>query len=477
MSLRVRLALWVGGVSLAIQVLVLLVSLHAVRAVAIESAQAEMQRLVQLGPQAFSREGPGMHGAEAFVLSGSGEILDSPGPQHLPTLRAALAMGLVTPGMEGVAVLPGDEPVWFALHPIGPEGQTVGLMEREAHIMQRLDVVREEILVAGLVGSLGLLALVWVIAGGVTRPLLELAEAARHVARGRLDAPVPEVPQRDEVHTLAAAFTRMQQDLKDYLRELQSTVASKERMEGEFAIGSEIQRTFLPAIPVEKELSLLGGRVVLAARFRPARQMSGDLYDIFPLSQDRLALVIGDVAGKGLPAALLMVVTRTLVRAAARDNTSPAASLSRVNRLLCDENRSELFVTLQLLYLDLEHGRLVWANAGHPPPVLVSTEGLRPALKLPTGIVLGVDPDGAYTDEEVPLAAGETLILFSDGLSEARNPKNELFGEERLAQAGHRLAGGRVDAIVTGILGDLKAFAEGRPLEDDLTLVALRRVR
>ena len=88
-----------------------------------------------------------------------------------------------------------------------------------------------------------------------------------------------------------------------------------------------------------------------------------------------------------------------------------------------------------------------------------------------------MDPDGAYTDEEVPLAAGEALVLFSDGLSEARNPKNELFGEERLARAAHRLAGGRVEAIVTGILGDLKTFAEGRSLEDDLTLVALRRVR
>ncbi len=477
MSLRVRLALWVGGVSLATQLMVLLVSLYAVRAVAIESAQAEMLRLVQLGPQAFSREAPGMHGAEAFLLSGSGEILDSPGPRHLPILRTALARGLVAAGMEGIAVLPGDEPVWFALHPLGPEGQTVGLMESEAHIMQRLDVVREEILVAGVVGSLGLLALVWVIAGGVTRPLLELAEAARQVARGQLDTSVPDVPQRDEVHTLAAAFTRMQKDLKDYLRELQTTIAAKERMEGEFAIGSGIQRTFLPAIPVEKELSLLGGRVALAASFRPARQMSGDLYDIFPLSKDRLALVIGDVAGKGLPAALLMVVTRTLVRAAARDNSSPAASLSRVNRLLCDENRAELFVTLQLLYLDLEHGRLTWANAGHPPPVLVSTEGLRPPLTLPVGIVLGVDPEGVYSDEEVPLAAGETLVLFSDGLSEARNPENQFFGEERIAQASHRLAGRSVEGVITGILGDLKSFADGRTPEDDLTLVALRRVR
>jgi len=477
MSLRVRLALWVGGVSLATQLLVLLVSLHAVRAVAIESAQAEMLRLVQLGPQAFSREAPGMHGAEAFLLSGSGEILDAPGPQHLPTLRTALAQRLVAPGMEGVAVLPGEEPVWFALHPIGAEGQTVGLMESEAHIMQRLDVVREEILVAGVLGSLGLLALVWVIAGGVTRPLLELAEAARLVARGQLDTSVPEVPQRDEVHTLAAAFTRMQQDLKDYLRELQATIAAKERMEGEFAIGSKIQQTFLPAIAVDKELSLMGGRVALAASFRPARQMSGDLYDIFPLSKNRLALVIGDVAGKGLPAALLMVVTRTLVRAAARDNSSPAASLSRVNRLLCDENRAELFVTLQLLYLDLEEGKLTWANAGHPPPVLASTAGLRSPLALPVGIVLGVDPEGFFTEEEVPLAAGETLVLYSDGLSEARNPQDQFFDEERIIQASHRLAGHPVEAVVTGILGDLNTFAEGRSPEDDLTLVALRRVR
>jgi sigma-B regulation protein RsbU (phosphoserine phosphatase) len=477
MSLRLRLALWVGGISLVIQVLVMLVSLHAIRAVALESAQAEMQRLVQLGPQAFSRGTPGIPGAEAFVLSSSGEILDSPGPQHLPDLRTALTLNLVTPGMRGMAVLPGDDPVWFALQPIGPEGQTVGLMERESQILQKLNVVREEILVAGLAGSLGLLVLVWVIAGGVTRPLLELAEAARHVARGKLDTPVPEVPQRDEVHTLAVAFTRMQQDLKEYLHELQYTTALKERMEGEFAIGSEIQRTFLPALPAAREVSLMGSRVIMATRFRPARHLSGDLYDIFPLSKNRLALVIGDVAGKGLPAALLMVVTRTLVRAAARDNTSPAASLSRVNRLLCDENRREFFVTLQLLYLDLDRGKLVWANAGHPPPILVSTEGLHSSLKLPRGIVLGVHPDGTYTEEEVPLASGETLILFSDGISEARNPRNELFGEERLARAAHRLAGESVESMVTGVLDDMKAFVEGRPLDDDLTLVVLRRVR
>ncbi len=477
MSLRVRLALWVGGLSLLIQLQVLLVSLFAVRTVAIESAQAEMLRLAQLGPQSFSRDAPGMHGAEAFLLSGSGEILDPPGPHLLPALRSALNQGLVFPGMDGVAVLPGEEPVWFALHPIGPEGQTVGLMESEAHIMHRLDVVREEILLAGVVGSLGLLALVWVITGGITRPLLELAEAARRVARGDLDTPVPEVRRKDEVQTLASAFTRMQRDLKAHLEALQATITAKERMEGELAIGSRIQRAFLPRLPAETGTELLDGRIALAAAFRPARQMSGDLYDLFELSGNRLALVIGDVSGKGLPAALLMVVARTLVRAAAREHSSPAASLARVNQVLCDENRAELFVTLQLLFLDLEQGKLTWANAGHPPPVLVPAEGPGQALAPPAGMVLGVEAEAAYDDEEVSLGLGDALVLFSDGLSEARNPRNQLFGEEQVLQACVRMAGSSVEGMVAGILEQMEAFSEGRPPDDDLTLVALRRVR
>ncbi len=475
MSLRLRLALWVGAVSLGTQVLVLLVSLYTVRAVAIQSAQDEMVRLVRSGPESLRRNLSLFHSEEAFLLSPTGEILDPPGAAYLPALRRALDQGLVVPGHEGLVVMSDGSRTWFALHRVGPGGDTIGLVETEARATSQLDVVREEILAAGAAGSLILLLLVWLITRGITEPLVGLAAATRQLAQGDLDAPVPPVEQQDEVFELATSFAQMQKDLKDHIRRLEVATAKNERMESEFTIGSQIQRTFLPSIAEGRDLALMDGRASLAAAFRPARRVSGDLYDILPLSPTRLVLAIGDVAGKGLPAALLMVVTHTLLRAAAAQSMDPAACLARVNRLVCDENRAALFVTLQLLYVDLEEGTLTWANAGHPPPILIGSDGSSRFLVPPEGLVLGVEEDASYEASCVPIEVGQTLVLYTDGISEATDAEDRMFGEDRLALAASELAGRPVDGMLGGILEAMEAFAQGRAPKDDLTLVVFRR--
>lgn len=476
MSLRLRLSLWVAAVSLVTQVLVLLVSFQSVRATAVAGVQAEMLRSVRQRAQALRRGGQEPTGGPYFLLSPAGALLLPPADEFREELSAAMDQGLVRPGQEGLAVLEGPHPTWFALQPLGLQGPTMGLVEGEQQVLQDLDLVREEILEVGVVGTAALLVLVWLVTGGITLPLLNLAAAARRVARGDLDTPVPPVPGRDEIAQLASSFGQMQEDLRQYVRDLERATAQNQRMESEMAIGGQIQQAFLPLVPEGREVSAMEGRVALAATFRPARIMAGDLYDFFPLSPTRLAIAIGDVAGKGLPAAMLMVVTHTLLRAKGRLGAGPADCLARVNRLLCEENRASLFVTLQLLVLDLEAGTLTFANAGHHGPVLLAAEGTARVLEPPEGIVLGVDPEATYEEYQAAMAPGETLVLYTDGLSEAMGPGREQFGDPRVVQAAGALGSRPVQGVVAGILEAMDAFTRGLPPRDDLTVLALRRL-
>jgi serine phosphatase RsbU (regulator of sigma subunit) len=237
----------------------------------------------------------------------------------------------------------------------------------------------------------------------------------------------------------------------------------------EIEIASEIQQSILPrrfpAFPERRDFDL-------HAAMLPASDVGGDFYDFFLIDPTHLAVVIGDVSGKGMPAAIFMAVSRTLLKATALSGITPAACLQHVNRLLHAENESEMFVSLFYGILDLHGGRLVFSNGGHNPPLLRSAAcGVR-CLASGRGCVLGVFGDAAYESTTCPITPGDTLLLYTDGVTEAMNPGGELYGEERL----HALAGcnhGSPQALVDALIVDVRRHSATATQSDDITLLAV----
>ena len=251
------------------------------------------------------------------------------------------------------------------------------------------------------------------------------------------------------------------------VREQQARVRERERIEQELRTAQVIQHTFLPKVVP----SLAGWQ--LATCYQPAREVGGDFYDFLPFEDGRLGIIIGDVTDKGIPAALVMTATRTMLRTASRPDTSPGEVFARVNDLLAADIPPGMFVTCFYAILDPASGRLRFANAGQDLPYLRHADGSVGELHA-TGMPLGLMPGSRYEEGETTLVAGDTLLFFSDGLVEAHNPQREMFGLPRLK----RLVGARADgpALLDAALAALKSFAgAGWEQEDDVTLVTLRR--
>lgn len=261
--------------------------------------------------------------------------------------------------------------------------------------------------------------------------------------------------------TQAAPAVRVAQ----LVREQQAEARTRERIEQELRIARIIQQTLLP-----QELPQLDGWQ-LGAYYQPARAVGGDFYDFLHFEDGRLGLVIGDVTDKGVPAALVMATTRSMLRTAAEHGVSPGKVLERANNLLYPDIPPKMFVTCLYAILDPSNGRLQYANAGHDLPY-VSRDGLATELRA-TGMPLGLMPDMRYEEKEVYMAAGDTLLLYSDGLVEAHNPERDMFSFPRLMS----LVGqyGNTGALIEYLLNELRSFTGiGWEQEDDVTLVTLQ---
>lgn len=247
-------------------------------------------------------------------------------------------------------------------------------------------------------------------------------------------------------------------------------MVEQERLEQEISLARQIQRTFLPSrLPKTPGWEL-------AVDWQTAREVGGDFYDIIKLGKNKLGIVIADVSDKGMPAALYMTVTRTLIRAFAQETTSPARLLERVNRLLVVDSQDGLFVTAVYAVLDLEEGTLKYANAGHNLPLLIHDDS-RLVEPLPQGgMALGVVASSKLLEHTIEINPGDTLVFYTDGISECFSPDGEMFGEKHLIQAlAAAPAAGAVE-VITHINQVLVDFRWGTPLPDDSTLVVAHRL-
>lgn len=250
---------------------------------------------------------------------------------------------------------------------------------------------------------------------------------------------------------------------------LQQEMVVRERLETEVQLARQIQQTFIPhTLPTHPAWQM-------AARWRTARQVGGDFYDVIVLPNGKLGLFIADVADKGMPAALFMALTRTLVRAAVIEMHSPAEVLSRVNDQLLPDTQQGMFVTAVYGVLDTENGDFTFVNAGHNPPFWVKLNGEIEKLTR-TAVALGVLEQPNMKERTISLAEGETLLLYTDGLTEAFNEAGELFGDSRLLDGLKTIEARTADEVLILVEERLNEFIESVPLGDDLTMLAVRRV-
>lgn len=250
---------------------------------------------------------------------------------------------------------------------------------------------------------------------------------------------------------------------------LQKEMVVRERLETEVQLARQIQQTFLPeSLPVFSEWEL-------AARWKTARQVGGDFYDVFNLPDNKLGLFIADVSDKGVPAALFMALTRTLVRAAVIETVTPAEALRRVNELLVPDTQQGMFVTAVYAVLDMNVGELTYVNAGHNPPLWVRSDGSIESLTR-TGVALGAAEGMKYGQQVIPLGRDDCILFFTDGLTESYNNEGEFYGEGRLMEALKANHCSSAHELIDIVEKSLIDFVQDMPPADDLTMLVLRRV-
>ena len=305
------------------------------------------------------------------------------------------------------------------------------------------------------------------LSGKITRPIHALTRGAKALGAGDLETRV-EVRTGDEIEELARSFNTMAADLKTHTEELKRATAERERLEKELEIARGIQQSFLP-----DDVPHVPG-IEIAAVTLPAREVGGDFYDFIPLSGETWGLAIADVSGKGVPAAIFMALSRTLIRATASGPISPALGLRHANDLILADSRSCMFVTLFYAVLNGAEKTLRYVNAGHNPPLLLKPGEADVVLLRAEGIALGVLENIQLKEAEIRLDPGDVIALYTDGVTEAINARGEQFGQERLARTVAENRGLAAGEILARVKAAVTAFAGDQPQFDDITLMILK---
>ncbi len=338
---------------------------------------------------------------------------------------------------------------------------------------QLLTFVGGAVLVSCLILIISAVAYYYYVRHIVIRPAVILHDAAGKLVKDEMDDLgnfTIDIHSGDEFEDLAQAFQYMTVELSEYIKNLTEVTAEKERIGAELDVAAQIQSSMLPCIfpafPGKKEIDIY-------ATMNPAKEVGGDFYDFFMVDDRHLAVVMADVSGKGVPAALFMVIGKTLIK----DHTQPGKPLgevfSDVNNLLCDSNSEGLFITAFEGVLDLETGEFFYVNAGHEVPYINRAgEGYQP-YKVRPGFVLAGMEDMRYKEGSLILQPGDRIFLYTDGVPEATNRENELYGNERL----YRILNQNKDRTPKELLPEIKAdvdlFVGEAPQFDDITMLCL----
>jgi len=330
----------------------------------------------------------------------------------------------------------------------------------------------DEMIIVMAVGGIVLLFIVtYFLANSLTRSLRSLDEKSKEIARGNFDFESPEIKSGDEVGRLAESFVVMRDSLKTHIDQLTEATAVKEKMLSELRIARNIQMSLVPRLTPK---FLDDDRFDVAALLEPAREVGGDLYDFFFCGPDQLFVVIGDVSDKGVPAALLMAMTKTLIKAQAKGGSDIIDILGRLNKEIYNNNDTGAFVTVFYGFLDLNSGLFTFSNAGHHSPVLIENNGELRLLETFHGTAPGAIQNPVYKKETYQMKPGDLFFFYTDGVTEAFNDRGEMFEEERLLRLleKNRMASARM--LTNSVIDGVGLFIHKKERDDDITLLSLR---
>lgn len=365
-----------------------------------------------------------------------------------------------------------DEPHWVFYAPITSTGWSfaTALPEREVFAFTKMQIQR---VVFGISIILVLAIIcVLVVSNSLTRPLKILTDAVKQLADGDLSTSIEGITTQDEIGQLSRAFNNMTLQLRQHVDELKQQYAARDAVENELTIARSIQSTLIPnkfpAFPNYNEFDLYGLN-------HAASHVAGDFFDFFLLDSCRLFVVIADVSGKGVGPALLMAVSRTHIRNLAAKGHSPAQILSELNQLLIQDREQPMFVTVFVAEYNISSGDLCYANGGHVAPYLITKEGVVVQFGGPTGTIVGMLEDAEFGEETIKVKKDETIVLYTDGILEARLPEGEFFGEQHFETLLAANAEMSLVELCDSALATVKAY-QANKLIDDVTILALRKL-
>lgn len=322
------------------------------------------------------------------------------------------------------------------------------------------------------------LVFLWYVERNVTVPVSELSEAARDFISSDHDFSSEEFAyscrdlrdKESEIGDLTRSLIKMTSDMESYVDDLRSLNSQQEKYRAELNVAQNIQETLVP-----NNYSILEGKGVdVYGSMEAAKYVGGDFYDFYMIDTDHLAMTIGDVSGKGVPAALFMAVTKYLLEGQSRPGLRPDEIMGKVNLALCRNNDENMFVTVWLGILELETGRLTYCSAGHNPPVIERYNGEPELLTTKQCLVLGAREGVTYRSDEIVMEHGDRILLYTDGVTEANDHFDSFYGTERLMKVMKSCDGMSLEGQIKTILGDISEFTNGAVQFDDMTMMMVR---
>jgi sigma-B regulation protein RsbU (phosphoserine phosphatase) len=326
-----------------------------------------------------------------------------------------------------------------------------------------------KLFIAMAAGGYGaMLIIILLISSRVSKPLKELAVAAKELGEGNFDVTIPDITGGDEISEFATAFSNMLKELKEHIEKQKDM----KRIERELDLARNIQLAMLPG--EERDENSDDDRHALAPFLRPAKEVGGDFYDFFKTDNDHLCVVIGDVSGKGVPASLFMMVARIILRTMTKNLKSIVKAFNKTNYALAKRNSLNMFVTIWAGIIDLRTGHVEFASAGHNPPVVRHKDGTVEFVKSKSELVMAAMEDIVYKQQTFDLQSGDTLFLYTDGVTEATNAQDQLFGDKRLLETLQK-GGERSTAETCSLVKKaIDSFVQETPQFDDITMLAVQ---
>ena len=394
---------------------------------------------------------------------------------------------------EGIAVIgEGEDAKYIAYATIPSTDWTLCILSPVSSVLQPAVSIRESInentdnvvqtvqqgILTVIQSCLALSALILIfvtlfvgrVSGRISKPLKKLESDVRRISDGHFDQRT-DIQTDDEIGSLASSFNVMTDSLQKYIADLKEVTAKEQRIAGELSAATTLQASMLPRnfgdFAGHREFNLY-------ATMSPAKEVGGDFYDFFLIDDDHMGLVMADVTGKGIPAALFMVVSKTLIKNRAQMGGGPAEILKYVNEQLCENNEAQLFVTVWLAILEISTGKCMIANAGHEHPAVRRAGGKYELVTYRHSPAVAIMEDMEFREHEFLLNPGDSLFVYTDGVTEATDADNRLFGTDRMLEALNEDPDADPEKLLGIVRKHIDAFVGGAPQFDDITMMSLR---